>query len=123
VVDTALSFKAWAAELRTGLEEIIRLLERGESDLAKHRVNEMVVARLARLQQGAAPVLYPVEVEVDNTAPSHTRLKIFSEDTPAFLYSLTNALSLHGVSIEHVRIRTVEHRIEDEIDIVDGKGD
>jgi glutamate-ammonia-ligase adenylyltransferase len=123
VVDTALSFKAWAAELRTGLEEIIRLLERGESDLAKHRVNEMVVARLARLQQGAAPVLYPVEIEVDNTAPSHTRLKIFSEDTPAFLYSLTNALSLHGVSIDHVRIRTVEHRIEDEIDIVDGKGD
>ena len=121
-IETALSFEVWAVELRTRLEEIIGLVERGESDLAKHRVNEMVVARLAQLQQGAAPVLYPVEIEVDNTAPSHTRLKIFSEDTPAFLYSLTNALSLHGVSIEHVRIRTVEHRIQDEIDIVDGKG-
>jgi len=122
VVETALSSDVWAAELRTRLEETIGLLERGESDLAKHRVNEMVVARLAQVQQDAAPVLYPVEIEVDNTAPSHTRLKIFSEDTPAFLYSLTNALSLHGISIEHVRIRTVEHRIEDEIDIVDGKG-
>ena len=122
VVETALSFEAWAAELRTRLEEIIGLLERGESDLAKHRVNEMVVARLAQLQQDVAPVLYPVEIEVDNSAPSHTRLKIFSEDTPAFLYSLTNALSLHGISIEHVQIRTVENRIEDEIDIVDGKG-
>jgi glutamate-ammonia-ligase adenylyltransferase len=122
VLETALSFEAWAAELRTRLEEIIGLLERGESDLAKHRVNEMVVARLAQVQQDAAPVLYPVEIEVDNTAPSHTRLKIFSEDTPAFLYSLTNALSLHGISIEHVRIRTVERRIEDEIDIVDEKG-
>ncbi|HVO84564.1 MAG TPA: glutamate-ammonia-ligase adenylyltransferase, partial [Syntrophobacteria bacterium] len=121
-VATPLSSGAWAAELKTRLEEIIVLLERGESDLAKHRVNEMVVARLAQLQQDAAPALYPVEIEVDNTAPSHTRLKIFSEDTPAFLYSLTNALSLHGISIEHVRIRTFEHRIKDELDIVDGKG-
>jgi glutamate-ammonia-ligase adenylyltransferase len=122
VVETALSFDVWAAEFRIRLEEIIGLLERNDSDLAKHRVNEMVVARLAQVQQDGAPVLYPVEIEVDNTAPSHTRLKIFSEDTPAFLYSLTNALSLHGISIEHVRIRTVEQRIEDEIDIVDGTG-
>lgn len=122
-VETTLPFDTWAEELRAKLEEIIGLLERGESDRAKHRVNEMVVARLAQVHEGGAPVLYPVQIEVENGAPTHTRLRIFSEDTPAFLYSLTNALSLHGVSIEHVRIRTVDNRIEDEIDIVDGRGE
>jgi glutamate-ammonia-ligase adenylyltransferase len=119
---TGLSFEVWAAEIKARFEEIIGLVEGGESELARHRVNEMVVARLAQMEHDETPVLYPVQIEVDNSAPSHTRLKIFSEDTPAFLYSLTNALSLQGLSIEHVRIRTVEARIEDEIDLVDKRG-
>ena len=41
-----------------------------------------------------------------------------SEDTPAFLYSLTHAFSLHGIQIEHVDIRTIGSRVEDTIDVV-----
>jgi glutamate-ammonia-ligase adenylyltransferase len=125
VIRTSLSFELWLNEFETRLAELIVLLERGDTDSAaeaKHRVNEMVVERLAHLQMDSPPVLYPVQIEVDNRSGPFTRLKIVSEDTPAFLYALTNALSLHSVSIEHVLIRTVHGRIEDQIDLVDSRG-
>ena len=64
----------------------------------------------------------PVQIEIDNQVPAWTRLTVVSEDTPAFLYALSTALSLQGVLIEHVRIRTVEGLIEDQVDLVDGTG-
>jgi glutamate-ammonia-ligase adenylyltransferase len=101
------------------------LLEQGDEgsvEEAKQRVNEMVVRRLAHLQSFSPPVLYPVRLEIDNQSPAWTRLTVVSEDTPAFLYALSTALSFHGLLIEHVRIRTVESLIEDQVDLVDGAG-
>jgi [glutamine synthetase] adenylyltransferase / [glutamine synthetase]-adenylyl-L-tyrosine phosphorylase len=63
-----------------------------------------------------------VEVEIDNEGESFTRLKVVAQDTPAFLYTLSNALSMHDLSIEHVRIRTIHGRVEDVIDLVDLQG-
>jgi glutamate-ammonia-ligase adenylyltransferase len=115
----------WAAELRSRLEEVIHLLERGERSAveeAKHRVNEMVTQRLAGIRASGYPVLYPVEIEIDNDAGPFTRMRVVAQDTPAFLYALSTALSLHGLSIEQVSIRTVQGLIEDEIDFVDAAG-
>jgi len=125
VIRTSLSSEIWQNEFKTRLADIVALLEAGGSDSvaqAKHRVNEMVVERLAHLQMDSPPVLYPVQIEVDNQSGPFTRLKIVSEDTPAFLYALTTALSLRGVSIEHVQIRTIQGRVEDVIDLVDFSG-
>jgi glutamate-ammonia-ligase adenylyltransferase len=122
VLQTSLSFAGWETEFRKKLTEVISLLESGEVDEAKHQVNEMVVQRLAHLQVGSPPALFPVHIDIDDQSDSFTRLKIVSEDTPAFLYALTNALSLHKVSIEHVRIRTIHGRVEDQIDLVDSRG-
>jgi glutamate-ammonia-ligase adenylyltransferase len=124
-LQTSLAFAAWESEIKQLLTEIIFLLEGGKGDSvaeAKHRVNEMVVERLARLQMDLPSALYPVQIAVDNESGPFTRLRIVSEDTPAFLYALTNALSLHSVSIEHVLIRTIHGRIEDQIDLVDSRG-
>jgi glutamate-ammonia-ligase adenylyltransferase len=123
--ETSQPFRAWAAALQANMTEIITLLERADlesMDRAKQRVNEMVVKRLAQLQKASAPVLYPVQIDIDRQAPTATRLRIVSQDTPAFLYALSNALSLQEVSIEHVRIRTIRRRIEDQIDLVDSRG-
>ncbi|MCJ7593990.1 MAG: hypothetical protein MUO52_04365, partial [Desulfobacterales bacterium] len=68
------------------------------------------------------PLLYPVQLEIDNEDASFTRLKVTSEDTPTFLYALSTALSLHDISIEHVRIRTIRGRVEDQLDLVDSHG-
>ena len=124
-VDTPLPLETWGDELRSRMENAIRLLEKGDESSvtqAKQQVNELVVRRLAPLHQGSYPLPYPVEIQIDDHAEAFTRLRVISEDTPAFLYALSNALSLHDVSIEHVRIRTIHGRVEDEIDLVDLRG-
>lgn len=124
-LETTVSFEAWAAELSRNMREIVGLLERGDDGStreAKNRVNEMVVQRLSAPDADFTPVLYPVRIEVDNKRGPTTSLKVVSEDTPAFLYSLSNALSLQGILIEHVKIRTIRGRIEDRIDLVDLRG-
>lgn len=125
IYESPLPFEAWSGELRERMVSVILLLERGdESSLleAKRRVYEMVVQRLAVLHRDREPVLYPVEVEIDHEGLSFTRLRVVAQDTPAFLYALSNALSVHDVSIEHVRIRTIHGRVEDLVDFVDLQG-
>ncbi len=124
-LSTPMPLENWSNDLKNNLEDIIGLLEKGKEDSideARNRVNEMVVKHLASLNQESVPVLFPVEIDVDNDAGPFTRLRVVSEDTPAFLYSLSNALTLHDISIEHVRIRTIYGRIEDRIDLLDFRG-
>ncbi|MFH0878787.1 MAG: glutamate-ammonia-ligase adenylyltransferase [Lentisphaerota bacterium] len=109
----------WTAELRRRMAIVMDLLEKGGGEAAgqaKQRVNEWVTERLSAQRKSSLPVLYPVEIDTSILEGGLTRLKVVSQDTPAFLYSLSTALSLHGISIEHVRIRTHQGRIEDEID-------
>jgi glutamate-ammonia-ligase adenylyltransferase len=123
-VDTRRPFRAWKEELLGRLESVIRLLERGgERDLreARRRVSEMVVQRLSRIHRDLPPPLPPVQVSLDRVEEG-TRLRIVSEDTPAFLHALSQALSLHQVSIEQVKIRTISNRVEDLLVLVDGAG-
>ncbi|MEW6441015.1 MAG: glutamate-ammonia-ligase adenylyltransferase [bacterium] len=124
-LETGLPFETWAGEFRRSLEEVARLLERGDApslEKARHLVNDKVVRRLALLRIEEQPALYPVHMDVDPSQPDCTRLKIVSQDTPAFLYSLAHAFSLHGIYIERVQIRTIQGRAEDEIDVTDGQG-
>lgn len=115
-------FKEWAAELEKRIRAVFALLERQDipsAETARHQINEMVAKELDHFQPDPCPALSPVLIEVDNESGEYTRLKIVSEDTPAFLYSLTQAFSLHGIAIEHLQIRTREGQISDEIDVVD----
>lgn len=124
-LDTDLPLDRWAADLRRHLHEVLALLERGgETDRseAKHHVNELVARRLEMLEGRQAPVLYPMRIAMDNDSGPFTRLQVVSQDTPAFLYALSNALSVKGISIEHVRISTDDRRVEDLIDFVDSQG-
>ncbi len=117
--------RQWESEVREELGLIIGMLDKGDKESferARHRVNEAVVKRLSEVHGEAPPILYPVHMEIDNDSSPYTRLKIVSEDTPAFLYTLSNALSGFGLSIEHVRIRTISNRVEDEVYLLNAKG-
>ncbi|NLF38951.1 glutamate-ammonia-ligase adenylyltransferase [bacterium] len=124
-IDRDAAFEQWAAQVRAAAREVFLLLEEGAPDAivrARHFVNERVAQRLGTLRLDSRAVLYPVQLSVDSSGGPHTRLRVVSEDTPAFLYSLSNALSAQGMSIEHVRIRTIRGRIEDDLEIVDAHG-
>ncbi len=117
---------AWRAAVCARLTEVIGLLERGDAQSnaeARHLVNEAVARRLGETAAAELPLLYPMQIEFPGGHAPYTTLRVVSQDTPAFLYALSTALSLQRLSIEQVRIRTGrEGRVEDEIDILDDAG-
>ncbi len=118
-------FDRWAGELEERIQTVFVLLEKQDdasSEQARRLVNELVAKELEHFWPEQSTPLSPVLIEVDNRSGEYTRLRFASEDTPAFLYSLTQAFSLLGIAIEHVRIRTREGQIDDEIDVVDANG-
>ncbi len=124
-ISEAFPFKDWTSAFRERLLRVCSLMEDGGEQAvtrAKQQVNEMVVSRLAHLHQDATPVLFPLKIELDNETSVFTSVKVISEDTPAFLYALSNALSLLDISIEQVRIRTIHGRIEDRLYLADLQG-
>lgn len=123
--DPDVDAEAFEARLRDAIEGLLESLEKdpdGGLAKARHRVNEMVTHRLGRLAEQTSPVLYPIELEINTDYSHRTYLRIVAQDTPAFLYALSNALSLVGMSIERVRIDTRDDRVEDEIGFVDRQG-
>lgn len=124
VVRTDQSSGDWESKFVAAIREVIAPLEKGASGgmaEARQTVNEMVAARLAGLDLPPASVLYPVGIEVSDGG-NYTRLSVLAQDTPSFLYALSSAMALQGLSIEQVRINTVEGRVQDEIDILDARG-
>jgi [glutamine synthetase] adenylyltransferase / [glutamine synthetase]-adenylyl-L-tyrosine phosphorylase len=114
----------WERMLDARLREAFTLLARGGNDASRARrlVNEMAARRLETNPQLLGSVLYPVGISVDSSPAACTRITVVSQDTPFFLYTFSTALSLQGVSIEHVSIRTAGGRIEDEFEFVDASG-
>lgn len=119
------STRKFAERLQEELAGAVRLLEAGgEQNVleARHRVNEMVTRRLGRLELGDQPVLYPVQIDVMLGDPKRTWLQIAGQDTPAFLYAMTTALSLQGMTIERLVINTEDDTVQDEIGFVGADG-
>ncbi|NTV52102.1 MAG: glutamate-ammonia-ligase adenylyltransferase [Candidatus Firestonebacteria bacterium] len=126
LVDSEQPLELWAAALRRELGTVFQWLETGGEAgrvSAKQHVNEMVAQRLAALPGGTAERLHPMEIEINNGLGPYTRLRVLSEDTPAFLYSFSNALSLQGVSIERIGIITVSGRVEDTLEVLNADGE
>jgi glutamate-ammonia-ligase adenylyltransferase len=115
----------WEDRLRSLLGESALLLERGAGQglvQARQRVNELVAEHLAWLGLKAEAVLYPLDISVRQEADGRTVLRVVSQDTPFFLYTLSTALALRSIFIDYIRIRTVDNRIEDEFSFLDARG-
>jgi len=106
--------QAWETSVEATLTEVLGLLgeEKGRRK-ARTRINEMVATRLEAMPQTRNPALYPVDLDIVPQSPDRAELTVISEDTPAFLYTLSNALALLGVSIERVLILTEAGRVKD----------
>ncbi len=116
----------WRQLLPAKFQEIFMILEnqrdRRRRVRAKSKVDEMVAERLARLEADKEPRMTPLTIDIDNKSGSCTKLRVIGKDSPAFLYAFSNSLGIRNFSIEHVKIRTHQDTIEDELDIVDENG-
>ncbi|HEX6510949.1 MAG TPA: hypothetical protein VF157_01525, partial [Chloroflexota bacterium] len=111
---------AWAVELRERLRRTVGLLERRGPDgqhEARQQVNEWVTERLERIGPARPRSPFATEVQLEPLASASLRLRVESEDTPAFLYSLSAALALHDVAIKRVHIETVDGHVSDQLDV------
>jgi glutamate-ammonia-ligase adenylyltransferase len=119
------ALEPWEARLRGLLGEAVLLLERGGAQglaQARQQVDELAAVHLSELALRAESILYPVRISVGAGAGGRTLLHVVSQDTPLFLYALSTALALRSIFIDHIRIRTVGSRIEDEFSFLDARG-
>ena len=124
-INSRLQGDLWFEQFREKLKAVIILLEKADETsikLARAQVNEMVTRYLMGIDASGYSMLYPVQIEIENNNETGTKLKVVSQDTPAFLYAMSSSLALQGISIEYVRIRTILGRIEDIIIVNDKNG-
>lgn len=119
------SSQEWRTRVESLFEKVFSSLpyEYGaDIKAARQIVYEAVSQTLAKNPVDSASVLFPLDLSVTQVSAGSTRLTVISEDTPFFLFSLSNGLSLHDISIESIHIKTVGDRIEDELEITDMGG-
>ena len=83
-------------------------------------INKRISSHLASIRTPAQALL-PVEIDI-TSADLFTVLHISGQDTPAFLYALSNAITLKGLMIHKVKITTSGSRVDDLIYITDRQG-
>jgi [glutamine synthetase] adenylyltransferase / [glutamine synthetase]-adenylyl-L-tyrosine phosphorylase len=91
--------------LQQTVTEIIQLLDAGRFDEARQYVNRRLVERLDKHRSAFTGLLHTVQITFDNSqSPTDTIMDIQSDDTPAFLYALANALAMRNIYITKAQI-------------------
>lgn len=96
----------------------------GEGDVAGSQ-GQLATRVVSALSESAdrRPVSGPMEIQIDNEQSERlTVLHISADDTPGFLYELTNSLSLLGYDIRRVILTSVGARVVDTLFIVGPDG-
>jgi [glutamine synthetase] adenylyltransferase / [glutamine synthetase]-adenylyl-L-tyrosine phosphorylase len=102
------------------LQTLVRMLASGSPERARERLNRFLTERIEKMNERLTGLLSPVEVRFDNRlSPDWTVMDAHSEDAFAFLYAFSNALSIRGVYIHKVEIRSVGQEARDRFFIAD----
>jgi glutamate-ammonia-ligase adenylyltransferase len=87
------------------LTTLIQLLRQGKLQEARASLNYQIIDTMRLSPQAFSAHLVPVEIALDNDASADwTVVHIHADDTPAFLYSLSNALAMRDIYIYRVSI-------------------
>ncbi len=119
------SFHKWHRELVSRLDTVIALLDTGDDvslERAGEWVNRWVSDYISQGQFVLPNRLFPIEISVDSHPSMVTHIRIVSDDTPFFLYSLATALFQYRLSIESLSIATYGARAEDDVFVLDREG-
>jgi glutamate-ammonia-ligase adenylyltransferase len=110
-------------EFEMELQTLVRLLAAGSPEQARERLNRFLTERIEKMNEQLSGLLSPVEARFDNhLSADWTVMDVDSEDSFAFLYAFSNALSLRGVYIHKVRIQSIGRQAQDQFFIADRRG-
>ncbi|HSG71385.1 MAG TPA: ACT domain-containing protein, partial [Planctomycetaceae bacterium] len=105
------------------LSELLREMQTGEPRKAQARVARLAASRVGHERRKAEHSLKPITISIDNESSAEmTVLHVQSEDTPGFLYELSNALMLSGVNIRRMQIGSTERFVRDTLFVTDLSG-
>ncbi len=100
--------------LRQTVNEVVQLLDAGKFEEARQYVNRRLVERLDKQRSAFTGLLDRVQITFDNRqSPTDTIMDIQSDDTPAFLYALANALAMRNVYISKAQIECDGAKLRD----------
>ena len=101
--------------LEQELRNFANLLATGAAAEARERLNRFLTERIEKMNVPLGGLLSPVEIRFDNeSSPEWTLMEVHSEDSFAFLYAVSNALTMHGINIHKVKIRNVAGHASDQ---------
>ena len=112
-------FDAAAQEaFKAFLTKLIQLQRQGRQQQARDTLNYRLIDAIRVTGRSFPGRLFPVQVGIDNNAsPDWTVVHIAAEDTPGFLYSLSNALAMRDFYLHRVSIRSVQGKVQDELSL------
>ena len=100
--------------LTEALSAVIKLLDAGKFEKARHAVNRQLVEQLGKRRGSFSGLLHSVQITFDNgQSPIDTVMDIRSDDTPAFLYAFANALAMRNVYISKAQITVEDGKLHD----------
>ena len=100
--------------LRQTVSEIVQLLDTGQFEEARQYVNRRLVERLDKQRSAFTGLLDTVQITFDNSqSATDTIMDIQSDDTPAFLYALANALAMRNIYITKAQIECDGAKLHD----------
>jgi glutamate-ammonia-ligase adenylyltransferase len=104
------------ARFVTQLTTLLQWLRDGKLPQARAVLNYRLIDAIRTSQQTFSARLFPVDIHIDNTSsPDWTVVDITADDTPAFLYSLSNALAMRHVYIHRVTISSAKGKVLDRL--------
>src|SRR4030095_15305702 len=110
-------------EFEQELQTLVRMLASGSDERARGRLNRFLTERIEKMNERLSGLLSPVEVRFDNQlSRDWTVMDAHSEDAFAFLYAFSNALSIRGIYIHNVEIRSVGPEARGRLYIADSWG-
>lgn len=96
------------------LNDLLQLLRQGQQQQARDALNYRLIDAIRASDMEFSGRLLPIEITIDNTtSPDWTVVHIRADDTPGFLYSLSNALAMRNIYIHRVEIQSDAGSVRD----------
>ncbi|MFQ5597146.1 MAG: hypothetical protein ACE5GK_03765 [Nitrospiria bacterium] len=122
--------RAQQARFEADLSRLFKLLDQGSFREARKAVNYQLVSKINQLQEDQtnrrdpfSGLLTPIDIRIDNRRSARwTTLSIRGQDTPAFLYAFSNALSMRNIYIHSVKIDRTDNTINNRLSIANLRG-
>src|SRR5262249_1599392 len=110
-------FDSTAQPAFTGqLTPLLQRLRAGRLQEAGASLSGQIIDTMRFSSQAFSAHLFPVEITIDNEVSADwTVVHIHADDTPAFLYSLSNALAMRDIYIYRVNIASTLGKVHDEL--------